>query len=61
MSHSLAEVALKDSLSMLEPAIIARDLFYYHVRFIPPQMNKYLIHAREVASVAATDFSLRTI
>jgi MULE transposase domain/SWIM zinc finger len=60
MSHSLAEVALKDSFNMLQRAIIARDLSYYHVRFIPPQLNKSLIHAREVASVAAADLSLQT-
>jgi hypothetical protein len=40
MSHSLAEVALEDSFNMLQRAIIARDLPYYHVLFIPPQMNK---------------------
>jgi hypothetical protein len=51
MSHSLAEIALKDSFNMLQRAIIARDLSYYHVRFVPPQLNKSLIHAREVASV----------
>jgi hypothetical protein len=60
MSHSLAEVALKDSFNMLQRAITARDLFYYHVRFIPPQMNKSLIHAREAVPVAAADLSLQT-
>jgi threonine aldolase len=40
MSHSLPEVALKDSLNMLQRAIIALDLSYYHVRFIPHQLNK---------------------
>jgi hypothetical protein len=45
---------------MLQRAIIARDLSYYHVRFIRPQLNKSLIHAGEVASVAAADLSLQT-
>jgi hypothetical protein len=60
VNHSLAELALKDSFNMLQRAIIARDLSFYHVRFIPPQMNKSLIHAREAASVAAEDLSLQT-
>jgi hypothetical protein len=59
MNHSLAEVALNDSLKMIQRAIIARDLSYYHVRFIPPQINKSLIHAREVASVATADLILQ--
>jgi hypothetical protein len=45
---------------MLQRAIIVRDLSYYHVRFIRPQLNKSLIHAREVASVAAVDLNLQT-
>jgi hypothetical protein len=61
MSHSLAEVALKDSFNMLQRAIIARDLSYYHVRFIPPQSYKSLVHSREVASIAAADLSSRTL
>jgi SWIM zinc finger len=60
MSHSLAEVALKDSFNMLQRAIIARYLSCYHVRFIPPQFNKCLIHAREVAPVVDADLNLQT-
>jgi SWIM zinc finger len=60
MGHSLGEVALKDSFNVLQRAIIARNLSYYHVRFVPPQMNESLIHAREAASVAAADLSLQT-
>jgi MULE transposase domain len=60
MSHSLEGVALKDSFNMLQRAIIAWELNYYHVRFIPPRLNKSLIHAREVAFVAAANLSLQT-
>jgi hypothetical protein len=35
-------------------------LSYYYVRFIHPQMNRSLIHARESASVAAAYFRIRT-
>jgi hypothetical protein len=52
--------ALKDSFNMLQRAIFARELSYYHVRFIPRQLNKSLIKAREIAFVAASDLSLKT-
>jgi hypothetical protein len=38
---------------------IARDLSHYNVQFIS-QIYKYLIHARELASVAASDLILQT-
>jgi hypothetical protein len=64
LEGSVASQLFKSIFKRLEDAVTAQDLSFYHVRLIPPELNKLLVQAKRVAteivSSAVSDEQERT-
>ena len=50
MEGSAASKLFESIFKRLTDAVVARDSSFYHVRFLPPVLNKSLVHARQLAN-----------
>ena len=50
MEGSAASQLFESIFKRLTDAVVARDFSFYHVRFLPPVLNKSLVHARQLAN-----------
>jgi hypothetical protein len=50
LEGSVASQLFESIFKRLKDAVTARDLSFYHVRLIPPELNKFLVQAKRVAN-----------